>query len=332
MRKQHTKFEIQNIFMIKRLNINKIDKYFHGWRVADARVVGGKNTHNGMGRLLLTSNTNKGTNALNALSGRAGLTQILQSNRNAPCYTCSNTGIERSYMNDFVKHTNYFADRYRNTTNFSAVIGGQGMKSANFNQVNATAHMIRFIYDDGQLTNPTFVPTAFEGYYTNPNPFPNCRVDAQIGIDPNKVVCEFKSWGTRAYETDETVIDDPGKYTTAISQFENFAFGYSSFGQFRCYLQQISAMDKLRYYFDEKRAGVTETYVEGIFQKLIYNETTKQLTPNGELVFDAIWGNTRGLKVDLFGGQTVDIVAKKIFIDDYVSKINSRFYSFINVK
>ena len=61
MRKQHTKFEIQNIFMIKRLNINKIDKYFHGWRVADARVVGGKNTHNGMGRLLLTSNTNKGT-------------------------------------------------------------------------------------------------------------------------------------------------------------------------------------------------------------------------------------------------------------------------------
>ena len=48
--------------MIKMLNINKIDKYFRNRRVADARVVGGKNTHNGMGRLLLKSNTHKGTN------------------------------------------------------------------------------------------------------------------------------------------------------------------------------------------------------------------------------------------------------------------------------
>ena len=50
--------------MVNVLNIYKIDKYFHIWRVADARVVGGKNTHNGMGRLLLTSNTNKGTKSL----------------------------------------------------------------------------------------------------------------------------------------------------------------------------------------------------------------------------------------------------------------------------
>ena len=28
--------------MVKVLNINKIDKYFRSWRVADASVVGGK--------------------------------------------------------------------------------------------------------------------------------------------------------------------------------------------------------------------------------------------------------------------------------------------------
>ena len=48
--------------MVNVLNINKINKCFHSWRVADARVVGEKNTHNGMGRLLPKSNTNKGTN------------------------------------------------------------------------------------------------------------------------------------------------------------------------------------------------------------------------------------------------------------------------------
>ena len=55
-------FKIYSNIMVNVLTINKIDKYFHTWRVADARVVGGKNTHNGMGRLLLKSNTNKGTN------------------------------------------------------------------------------------------------------------------------------------------------------------------------------------------------------------------------------------------------------------------------------
>ena len=33
--------------MVKILNINILDKYFHSWQVADARVVGEKNTHNG---------------------------------------------------------------------------------------------------------------------------------------------------------------------------------------------------------------------------------------------------------------------------------------------
>ncbi|MDZ7900774.1 MAG: hypothetical protein U5N85_22440 [Arcicella sp.] len=33
--------------MDKALNINKINSNFYSWRVADARVVGGKNTNNG---------------------------------------------------------------------------------------------------------------------------------------------------------------------------------------------------------------------------------------------------------------------------------------------
>ena len=56
--------------MVNILNINKIDKYFYSWRVAFARVVGGKNTHNGMGKTFANIehqqrhklNTNKGTN------------------------------------------------------------------------------------------------------------------------------------------------------------------------------------------------------------------------------------------------------------------------------
>jgi hypothetical protein len=116
------------------------------------------------------------------------------------------------------------------------------------------------------------------------------------------------------------------------SMFWNFGLGYSSTSQFRCYLQQISTINNLRYYFDAKRAGVTEDYVKNTFKQMMYNEATKALTPNGELVFDAIWGNTRGLRVDLFQNETVKIEAQKVFIKDFASNTNSKFYSFINVK
>ncbi len=46
------------------LNINKIHSDFRSWRVADARVVGGKNTNNGRLRLLLKLNNNNGTNRI----------------------------------------------------------------------------------------------------------------------------------------------------------------------------------------------------------------------------------------------------------------------------
>lgn len=47
--------------MSNALNINKIYSEFCSWRVADARVVGRKNTNNGWLRLLPKMNTNKGT-------------------------------------------------------------------------------------------------------------------------------------------------------------------------------------------------------------------------------------------------------------------------------
>ena len=59
----HTFGKYKMIFMVKTLSINKIDSNFRSWRVAYTRVVGGKNTHNGMGRLLLKYNTSNGTKA-----------------------------------------------------------------------------------------------------------------------------------------------------------------------------------------------------------------------------------------------------------------------------
>ena len=277
---------------------------------------------------------------LTRLGGRQGLTQIIQNRdgHRVPCYTYNGGDTELPKMNTYLRDVAFFANRYGGLQTATNVLGGQGITSNSEWQVRAAAHMIRFIWDDNQSPNPTFVPTAFELSYTNPNPFPNCRVDAQIGIDPNKIVCEFKSWGTRANElNDEKDVDDPGKYTTAISSFENFAFGYSSFGQFRCYLQQISAIDKLRYYFDINRSEVSETYVKGIFQKLIYDNATNKLTPNGELVFDAIWGNTRGLKGNLFPDITNFSApdAKDKGIASFILRVkntSNSFYNFINVK
>ena len=62
VQQQRSKFKNTEISMVKMLNTNKIYFKFHSWRVADTSVVGGKNTHNGMGRLLLKIKTNKSTN------------------------------------------------------------------------------------------------------------------------------------------------------------------------------------------------------------------------------------------------------------------------------
>ena len=282
---------------------------------------------------------------LTRLGEQVGLTEIIQKSYNAPCYTCSTTGIERSNMSDYLKHVEYFAQNYGSITSSSSVIGGQGMKSANLWQVNATAHMVRFMYDDKGIS---FSPTSFEQSYTNPNPFPNCRVDAQIGTDPNKTVCEFKSWGTKGDEQNDEDKFDSGNYTSFNrykSMFWNLGLGYASTGQFRCYLQQIPSMGNLRYYFDAKRAGVDETYVKNTFKQMMYNPNgvdvngnPDRLTPNGKLVFEAIWGNTRGLKASLFTGinfSDPDAIIKPIGLRQFaerIAAISDTFYKFIKVE
>lgn len=52
-RQQHAKYEKKvSIFINKMLNTNKMYNYYNSWRVADAHVVGRKNTNNGWSILL----------------------------------------------------------------------------------------------------------------------------------------------------------------------------------------------------------------------------------------------------------------------------------------
>ena len=86
---------------------------------------------------------------LTALGDKSGLVEIIQKNERAPCNTCGSGGA--SYLNkmdEYLKDVEYFVENYQGIGGWNTVIGSQGIKNGGINQVEATAFMLRVLYEN----------------------------------------------------------------------------------------------------------------------------------------------------------------------------------------
>jgi hypothetical protein len=177
------------------------------------------------------------------------------------------------------------------------------------------------------------LPTEFE-VAKRATPF-NCEADASN----NSIIYEFKSWSPNANDTDigsmgedqffAAISGQSAFVTLANNSYSNQPNAYT---QFLCYLQNISSMDDLNYYFDEdllkaKGQSNPKAYVKERFRDLL-------LRPDEQNeVFNAIWYNTT-LRGSLFpdNGTEEKRGDAKLEFKGMISNVTNDFYNFIKIK
>ncbi len=291
-----------------------------------------------MALLLQVKNLQSNSNVLNALGGESGLTIILQKHYTAPCNTCTNNSgnIHQNYISEYLRDVEFFVDTYGTSTtnNVSAVLNSSGMKSGQIWQVRGTAYMVKAIYEENRKNLTYFEGSTIAGPPTKNGCLPDARQQVTTSTGTKNRIIEFKSWAKANLDADEEDADSKGN--PSESSFENLAkFLYkdptkaNSYTQFRCYIYNINDIADLEYYFDARKGTVTESYVKEVFQRLLYDKTTKQLTVQGEEIFGLIWGNVT-FRTNLFNNKPLSD-AKKDFTDS-ISNTSNSFYRFIKVK
>ncbi len=192
--------------------------------------------------------------SLEKLGGLDGLVDIIKKNVSAPCHTCDSNKDYLEKMDKYLESVVYFANTFHNATNFRTVFS-KGIVSENKGQRAGAIFMLKALNRDKSIR-----PTEFEKKYSG------CEADAIVGSK----IYEFKSWSPRGDEEEE---DEEQKYDRSKSSFWNFERGYQSYGQFLCYLRNITTLDDLEYIFDkdniEKNGeNDAENYVKLRFQNL----------------------------------------------------------------
>jgi hypothetical protein len=263
--------------------------------------------------LLALSDLLQKQNVVSTLGGENGVSEILKKNTTAPCEVCSNNNPVYIQMDDYIQYVSYFAENYTGKTDYEKVLGPQGIKSGGPNQVNATAFILRVLYE-----NPGYVSTisGFEEKIESiTDDGETNRAFADV-IENNNKIIECKSWALPALS------------------FNSFCANTAPSGsaqQLITYLgsPNLNSMDDLEYWFDKMKLGgnTDPTPVKEKFQMMWLQNNT--LTIKGEAAFTAIFNNT-DLKINLFANRN-ETAARAYFIT-IISDLENDFYNFIKVK
>ncbi len=269
------------------------------------------------------------------LGGDNVLIEVIKRNVGAPCNTCTGNKVWMNNMDEYLKDVVYFVETYKATnanTDGVQYVFSSGITSASEGQAYGAVYMLKVL-----RKNTSIHPTEFEAAIDPSGTLKGCHPDAKI----DDQILEFKSWSPNDADTDVGSMgpdDDEGPL--GKSYFKKFSEnGYtpgksSSYTQFLCYLNRISSMNQLSYYFDKdlivaKGQTDADQYVKGIFQKLFTNTNTQSE------IFGVIWNN-QNLRADLFPGiDFTDPDAEDTCLGLFNTKIantGNSFYDFIKVK
>jgi len=185
--------------------------------------------------------------ASTTLGATEGIKLILEKNERLGCNTC--TGTTATYLNkmdEYLKDVTYFAVNFGNKTGASDVMNGAGIKSGQKWHVEGAAFMLRVIRNMQLGTGDI---TSFETKYADNDEAesPNER-EVDIVTSQGKLI-ECKSWAANGRSFQQFILRQG-----------------SSYGQFTEYLQNISSLNQLEYWFDERKA--TEIQVKQKFQAI----------------------------------------------------------------
>ncbi|NBB31835.1 hypothetical protein [Cellulophaga sp. BC115SP] len=244
-------------------------------------------------------------------NGRNALISAMKQHSTAKCYTCDNDPAPHiDYMSDYLENLSYFAVNFSNTTGAGGTGGvwNQGI-TGSATQVVGGAYMLKLLKEENYTAQDV---QQFElDLSDSPNPAKPQKADI-VEIDgTTTILVECKSW------------------ELGDANFSGLKNGTSaSYTQFITYLKNIGSMTELKYFFDARRKNMSEIYVKGVFQTMLYQNN--DLTNQGAQVFETIWSNTT-LKGNLFPNIS-DPVAGKDKFEELIESASSIFYNFIKVK
>ena len=246
----------------------------------------------------------------NALGDEGGINIILEKNTRLPCSTCDNT-LAKMYLNpmdEYLKDVSYFAQNFTGN-GASDVLNGSGIKSNQIWHVEGAAFMLRVIRTMA-LTSSSIAGFEYK-YADNDEAVSPNEKEVDI-ITVNGTLIECKSW-----------------YANGIS-FQHFVAGQgNSYSQFIGYLQNITSMSGLQYWFDVRKA--TEAEIKGKFKDLLFDPAANSgqggLTPKGMDIWNII-----KLKPGILSELNINNTNNTNQFINVVSNIQSDFYDFILLK